>query len=135
MRTSPLRRPENGAEVVWVFDSIQDHEQWWLLSSRRTIHDLFLSLIGFCRSKRDNALVFAIGDQTVQGGEGLNMNGDLARAGQLDKIRKLFVGSQNEDSLEWPIPCFQRFAYGMEAVQDLLSISASSGLCHQACPQ
>jgi hypothetical protein len=61
----------------------------------RTIQNLLLSLIGFCGSKGDDTLVLAVGNQTVQRAERLNMNRDPARPSQLDKIRELFVGPKN----------------------------------------
>jgi len=81
MRTSALRRPKNSAEVVWVFDAVQDHQQRRLLPLDRTIQNLFLSLIGFSRSKGHDTLMLAIGNETIEGGEGLNMNGNPARSG------------------------------------------------------
>jgi hypothetical protein len=135
MRAGPFRRPENGTEVVRVFDSIQNHKQRWFLSLDRAIQNLLLSLIGFGCSKGNHTLMLPIGNKAVEGTDGLDMNGNPTRSGQLDKIRELFIGSKNQDPLEWTASGFQCFPDGMQTVEDFLRVSASIGWCHRACPR
>ena len=51
----------------------------------------------------------------------------------MDQIGKLAVGPQHEETLEWTSACSQGFADGVEPVQKLRLISASSGWYRRVC--
>jgi hypothetical protein len=51
----------------------------------------------------------------------------------MNQIGKLTVGSQHEETLQWTSPCSQGFADGVEPVQKLRLISASSDWCRRVC--
>lgn len=61
------------------------------------------------------------------------MDGNPLGFGLLHQLGKLAIGSLNEQSLKRSAAPAQRFANGMQSVQQFRPVIVSSGWCRRAC--
>ena len=77
--------------------------------------------------------MLAIGNKSVEGRGRLDMNRNVLGFGLLHQFGKLPISPLNEKTLERPAAGAQRFANGMQPIQQLRASIASSDWCRRAC--
>jgi DNA repair ATPase RecN len=79
---------------VWIFDSVEKYEKWFLASRLRPIENLLRRVVGFRGDEGNDALVVSTRHQSIEGRWRFDVNGDSLRLRQLREIGKLPVCSQ-----------------------------------------
>jgi hypothetical protein len=125
----------DGAKIVRILYPVENDEEWRFTLEAGRFKNVPCAAVRFRRDNGNDALVIAAWDQTVEGGRWLNMDGNAPGFGLLDKLGELAVGPLDKKPLERPDAGAQRFANGMQTVQQLRPVIVSSGWCRQVCPR
>ena len=129
MDTCRFGRPQNCAEIVRIFHSIEKDKKRWLASLLRPPENLLRAAVGFRGNKCDDALVPPTRYQPVECRLGLDMNRDLLRSRQLNDLGELPIGSKHKQTLQGARVRQKCFPNGVQPVQQIRRASASTGWC------
>ena len=126
---------QHRAEVMRIFDSIEEHKKGRFIPLLRPLENVLRAAVGFCRDECDNTLVPSMRDQAVKGRLRLDVDRNLLRLCELDKIGKLPICAKDKHPLKRASLRAKCLANGMQAVQQIRRTTASTGLCRQVCPR
>ena len=132
MRAGRFRRPQHRAEIVRIFDAVQQQHQCRLVLLEGRLEDFLHLGIGLRSGQRDNALMAAGRDQPVQCLPRFDTNRHAGLAGKLDEFFELPVRVHDDQPAQRPRAGAQRFLYRMQAEDDLAGLTASSGWFRRA---
>ncbi len=127
-----FRRPQHRAEIVGVFDAVQQKHQCRLVLFEGSLEDVLQLGVGFRSGQRNDALMTAGRNQPIQRLARFNPHRHARLAGKLDNLIELPVRVHDDQPAQRPRAGAQRFLYGMQAEDDLAGLTASSGWFRRA---
>ena len=108
--------PDNGAQIVRVFNAVENEEKWRLPLLTGQFEDLLCAVVGFGGDNGNDPLMVAPGNQPVEGRSRLNMDGNVLGLSLLHEVRELAIGPLDEETLERAVACTQRLTNGMQPI-------------------
>jgi hypothetical protein len=105
MDTSRLGGPQHRAEIVRIFNSVEDDKKRRLTFLAGQFENIFSAVICLGRDEGNDPLMIAAGDQSVKGRQRLDMDRDVLGLGLINEISELPIGPLNEKTLERTAPC------------------------------
>jgi len=113
MDASRLSGSDDGAQVLGIFDAVENDEKRRLALLTSQFENVFRTVVGFGRDKGNDPLMIAVGNQPVEGRGRLDVDRNMLGLGLLHQFGKLPISPLNEETLERPTAGTQGFTNGM----------------------
>ncbi len=127
MRASRFRRPQHRAEIVRIFDAIQQKHQCRLILSESSLENFLWLGVGLRSGQCNDTLMAARRDQPVQRLPWFYSNWHAGSAGELDERFELAVRMHDDQPTQRPCAGAQRFLDRVQTEDDFAGLTASSG--------
>src|SRR5512147_2610184 len=126
MHAGCLGSPQDRAKVVGIFDTVENDQKGWLAAKTGPLENLLRTAVGLGSNKGNDTLMPSTRHQPVKRRWRFDMNRNVLGFGLLNDFRKLAIGSLNKETLKGASAGPQRLSDGMQPVEQLRLISASS---------